>query len=243
MPASHPDRSTRRPGAQRARDLGDLVDPGQQRGRRSSADAVRVDLDGVGDAGRVPGLRVELTVARSPGRPSTGHAAIAWPSRKVSLRTHRATATCSTPAPLRVALDRPRPSSVQACGTDPAGRRVGAQRAPAREHRPGSRSAIDGLPAAGLLADLAGEVEPLERELDGAGPLAVVARRRAGRRPRRRARTRRAPAGRSRKSRAVTCSPVVTICAGLDARRRAARSRGRGSAGARSRRSRCAAGG
>ena len=58
-------------------------------------------------------------------------------------------------------------------------------------------SAVDRLPAAGLLADLAGEVEPLERELDRAGPLAVVAWRRAGRRRRRTAPTRRAPAARS----------------------------------------------
>src|SRR3954453_543560 len=33
---------------------------------------------------------------------------------------------------------------------------------------------INGLPAPGLLADLAGQVETLERELDRAGPLAVV---------------------------------------------------------------------
>src|SRR5262245_15295870 len=89
----------------------------------------------------------------------------------MSLSTHRATATCSTPAPLGAACTTT-PPSVQACGTSqPA---CGSSRSAPAVRTTGKSSAIDGLPAAGLLADLARQVEPLERELDGAGALAVV---------------------------------------------------------------------
>src|SRR5689334_3590534 len=97
-------------------------------------------------------------------------------SRNVSLRTHSATATCSTPAPFGAASTTT-PPSVQTCGTSqPAP--VSARSDPAvsvTENDSAWGLAIDGLPTAGLLADLAGEVEPLERELDRAGALAVVA--------------------------------------------------------------------
>src|SRR5689334_13551138 len=63
-------------------------------------------------------------------------------------------------------------STGAASGSPPSYRRK-------RDARVRGRSAIDRLPIdslgpVGVLADLAGEVEPLERELDRAGPLAVV---------------------------------------------------------------------
>src|ERR687898_2764246 len=50
---------------------------------------------------------------------------------------------------------------------------------PDRRTTPSARlavSAIDRLPCVGVLADLAGQVEALQRELDRGRPLAVVAR-------------------------------------------------------------------
>src|SRR4051812_22414571 len=95
-------------------------------------------------------------------------------SRNVSLRTQSATERCRTAAPLP-SPSTTTPSGVQSCGTvHPAAespRRVPALAATANSER----LPIDGLPAAGLLADLASEVEALERQLDGTGPLAVVA--------------------------------------------------------------------
>src|SRR3954470_7269090 len=110
-----------------------------------------------------------VTVVRTP---STGTPA-AFPSRKMSLRTQSATATWRTPAPFGAAWTTT-PPSVHACGTTQpsAG---SALSDPAVSVTGKASSAIDDFPAPGLLADLAGQVQPLESELDGPGPLAVVA--------------------------------------------------------------------
>ena len=71
--------------------------------------------------------------------------------------------------------------------------------------------AIDRLAAPGLLADPRARYSPSSASSIARGPLAVVGRAEPRRRSRRRARTRRAPAGPVSTSRAVTCSPVVTI--------------------------------
>src|SRR6188472_3935656 len=101
----------------------------------------------------------------------------ASPSRNTSLRTQSATATWSTAAPLGAARTRA-PRSVQTCGTTQPSvasvRKVPDVTATGKSEE--LVSAIDGLPAAGLLADLPREIEPLEGELDGPGALAVVPR-------------------------------------------------------------------
>src|SRR4029079_509542 len=106
--------------------------------------------------------------------PRTGTPSVS-PSRYRSFRTHSATATWSTPAPLGAVWTTP-PPSLHTCGPSQPSP-AGARNVPA-ESVTGKSSvvvlAIDGLPAAGLLADLPREVQTLEGELDGAGPLAVV---------------------------------------------------------------------
>src|SRR5690348_13904700 len=96
----------------------------------------------------------------------------ASPSRNRSLSTHNATATWSTPAPLGAASTTT-PPSVHTCGTTQPS--SGPARNDPAVRVTGKSSSIDGLPASGLLADLPGEVEPLEGQLDGAGAFAVVA--------------------------------------------------------------------
>src|SRR3954453_5042249 len=117
----------------------------------------------------------QLSVSKAPPAvtrtPATGTPS-AWLSRNVSLRTHRATERCRTAAPLP-SPSTTTPSGVQSCGTvqpvESSPRRVPALAVT-------EKSPIDGLPTAGLLADLAREVEPFEGKLDGPRPPPVVAR-------------------------------------------------------------------
>src|SRR6478609_5835724 len=125
---------------------------------------------------------IQLSVSKAPpattSTPETGTPS-AWLSRKVSLRTQSATERCRTAAPLPCPSTST-PSGVQSWGTvHPPAASCRSVPALAVTEKSAGLLAIHGLPAPGLLADLASEVETLERELDGARPLAVVAGREA----------------------------------------------------------------
>src|SRR3954470_10064196 len=120
-------------------------------------------------------VEIQVSGSNSPRAstrtPRTGTPS-ASPSRNRSFSTHRATATWKTAAPFGAARTST-PPSVQTCGTDQPSVAAASRRVPAVRVT-GNSSPIHRLPAAGLLADLPGEVEALERELDGPRTLAVV---------------------------------------------------------------------
>src|SRR3954454_7959262 len=118
----------------------------------------------------------QLSASKSPlaatSTPSTGMPGSA--SRKTSSRTQQATAVSSRWAavpPPSTAI----PPSVHGCGIVYAGVRSPAVEQAATRTSTCS-SAIDGLRAVGVLADLASEVEAFERELDRSGARTVRGR-------------------------------------------------------------------